>query len=93
MDTGHNLRGASIPPFAGGMDDEPVLDPPMLSADPSAADAAPVPGQGSIRYSGVDKWPRRHGSVRWCGFVCRPRKRASVHLYWRSSLRRWSSSV
>lgn len=54
MDTRHNdLTGASIPPFAGVMDDDPVPDPPMLSAVPSPPQqiAAPVPGYGQYQVA------------------------------------------
>ena len=54
MDTRHNdLTGASIPPFAGGMDDDPVPDPPTLSAVPSPPrqTAAPVPGYGQYQVA------------------------------------------
>ena len=54
MDTRHNdLTGVSIPPFAGVMDDDPVPDPPMLSAVPSPPQqiAAPVPGYGQYQVA------------------------------------------
>lgn len=74
MDTrDNNLTGASIPPFAGGMDDEPVPDPPTLSAVPSPPrrTAVPVPGYGQYQVAAPVSMsaPRRRGSVRWCGFA------------------------
>ena len=57
MDTRHNdLTGASIPPFAGGMDDDPVPDPPTLSA------VRPLRGRQLRRCldTGSIRWLPRH---------------------------------
>ena len=54
MDARHSgPTGASIPPFAGGMDFDPVPDPPTLSAVPSppSQTATPMPGYGHYQVA------------------------------------------
>ena len=70
MDTRHNdLTGASIPPFAGVMDDDPVPDPAdaLSCTVPSAADSCAGAWIGAVSGGcpGIDVGPRWRGSVRW----------------------------